>query len=145
MPAASRPSPSNKTEAAAKLHARTVPSTVAVACRGARQELGRRAATHSPLARRLVQLPEETASARGRDTPLDAGDCHTQVGMVQSGRNTVWCRVVSLLSNKFIAWAKSKVRVVLRPTASWPVCLGVDRPSRAKDHISVAVRQLHVY
>jgi hypothetical protein len=59
-----------------------------------------------------------------------------------TGRNSdFW--LISLISS-FDVWLLS-LSLILRPTVSRPVCLGIKHPSGAYDQICITVRQLRVY
>jgi hypothetical protein len=54
-------------------------------------------------------------------------------------------RLSLLFSGSLTAEQNLSLSLMLRPTVSWPVCLGIKHPSGAYDQIFVTVRQLRVW
>jgi hypothetical protein len=49
------------------------------------------------------------------------------------------------INTKFHKDCQLKVKVMLRPTVSWPVCLEIEHPCGTYDQIFITVRQLRIF
>jgi hypothetical protein len=52
------------------------------------------------------------------------------------------CISLELLTQRILSLFLFRLSLMLRPTVSWPICLGIKHPTGAYDQICVSVRQL---